>query len=67
MRRPTLTYAIAHAASWDAGNRHMRAAGRTKWNQDDADAAWAEFDRLIPWPEGTPEAEAAKRNARVVG
>ena len=33
----------------DAGNRHMRAGGRTAWDQSDADAAWEEFERL--WPE----------------
>lgn len=44
-----MTEELARAASWDAGNRSMRAAGRTIWSQEDADAAWAEFNRL--WPE----------------
>jgi len=47
-------YDLAHAASRDAGNRSMRAAGRSKWNQDDYNVACAEFDRLMPEPEVTP-------------
>ena len=41
------TQAIAHAAGWDAGNRAMRAAGRTAWNEDDWNAACAVCDRLM--------------------
>ena len=41
------TQAIAHAAGWDAGNRAMRAAGRTAWNEDDWDAACEVFNRLM--------------------
>jgi len=41
------TQAIAHAAGWDAGNRVMRAAGRTAWNEDDWDAACEVFNRLM--------------------
>lgn len=44
----TLTRELARAASCDAANRQMRAAGRTAWNEDDADLACAEFERL--WP-----------------
>lgn len=39
-----MTEALAHAAGTDAGNRSMRAAGRTAWNADDyhtAARAWA--------------------------
>lgn len=43
-----MTYKLAHAASWDAENRSMRAAGRTRWNQDDWNAAAREFERLVP-------------------
>lgn len=50
MARPTLTPAIAHAASTDAGNASMRAAGRTSWNQGDRDAAVAEYHRIMPEP-----------------
>ena len=39
---------IAWAAAWDAGNRSMRKAGREVWNEDDYNAACAEFERL--WP-----------------
>lgn len=50
MARPTLTPAIVHAASTDAGNASMRTAGRTSWSQDDYDAAVAEYHRLMPEP-----------------
>jgi hypothetical protein len=43
-----ITYEIAHAASVDAGNRSMRAAGRKIWNVDDYNASVAEFNRLMP-------------------
>jgi hypothetical protein len=42
-----MTYQIAHAAGWDAGNRSMRAAGRTKWNEDDWNAAAEVMYRLL--------------------
>lgn len=47
MNRILLTYAVAHASGMDAGNRSMRAAGRTKWNEDDYDAACVENNRLF--------------------
>jgi hypothetical protein len=43
----TNTYAEAMAASRDAGNKSMRAAGRTAWNDDDWSAAKAQFERLF--------------------
>jgi hypothetical protein len=42
-----LSYNIAHAAGQDAGNRSMKAAGRTKWSEDDFNAAAAEMNRLM--------------------
>lgn len=48
MPSPVITREIAHAASWDAGNRSMRSAGRTAWSEDDYNAAVAEYNRL--WP-----------------
>jgi hypothetical protein len=39
--------AIARAAGRDAGNRSMRAAGRSAWNEDDWSAACDMFDRLM--------------------
>lgn len=42
-----LTKAMVYAAGRDAGNRSMRAAGRTEWNEDDYNAAAAEFARLM--------------------
>ena len=38
---------IAYAAGRDAGNRSMRAAGRTEWNDDDWDAASEVTARLL--------------------
>jgi hypothetical protein len=35
------------ASAWDAGNMHMRKAGRAKWNIDDWNVAAATQDRLI--------------------
>lgn len=43
---PTLTKEIIYAAMLDAGNRSMRTAGRTAWNEKDRNAACDEFDRL---------------------
>ncbi len=42
----TKTYKLLMAAARDAGNRHMKAAGRTVWSQEDFDFAAAEFARL---------------------
>ncbi len=47
--KPTLTMEIARALAWDAGNRSMREAGRTAWNEQDYAAACDEFERL--WSE----------------
>jgi hypothetical protein len=41
-----LTKQLAYAAAHDAGNRHMRAAGRTVWAVNDYNVACATFDRL---------------------
>lgn len=55
-----MTYDMAHRAGLDAGDRSMRAAGRTVWNEEDLAAASAETNRLIdqiegPHPAKTPE------------
>jgi hypothetical protein len=42
------TYRIAYAAATDVGDRHMRLAGRTKWNRTDHQAASDAFHRLLP-------------------
>lgn len=42
-----ITYKLAHAASQDAANRQMRAAGRTRWNKSDYALACSEFNRLM--------------------
>lgn len=38
---------LIRASAWDAGNQSMRAAGRTVWAEDDADAAAECQERLI--------------------
>lgn len=43
----TLTKVMAYAAGQDAGNASMRKAGRIEWNEDDFNAAAAEFARLV--------------------
>jgi len=42
----TLTLDIARAAGADAGNRSMRAAGRSAWSEDDLNAAGERTMRL---------------------
>ncbi len=53
--KPKLTPEIIHAASWDAGNRSMRAGGRTVWSLDDSNAAALESERLYRIFDGEPE------------
>lgn len=48
MRKLELTVDMIRMASMDAGNRSMRKAGRSAWNDDDFDAATAEWERLRP-------------------
>jgi hypothetical protein len=48
MPRIVLTQEIAFAASLDAGNRSMRAAGRKTWSKADQSVASREHQRL--WP-----------------
>lgn len=45
-RRTVLTPALARSAGMDAGNRSMRAGGRSKWNWKDVQAAQRELQRL---------------------
>ncbi len=47
-----MSYAIAYAASQDEGNRSMRKAGRTRWNEEDRDAACRTYHRLMRCPQG---------------
>jgi hypothetical protein len=47
----TMTPELAAAAAMDAGNRAMRAAGRTVWNEEDCSVAGREFERLWPAPQ----------------
>lgn len=42
-----VTYKIAMAAGRDAGNKSMRAAGRTGWNEDDWNVAAEVTARLL--------------------
>ena len=46
-RRPVLTRGICYAAGQDAGNWSMKAAGRTKWNWDDFNAAAGLCNKLL--------------------
>jgi len=46
--KPVWTYDLEMAASRDAANRSMRAAGRTHWSVEDWNVACAVFDRLYP-------------------
>ena len=43
----TLDPCVAYAAGLDAGNRSMRAAGRTAWSEADHAAACRETRRLM--------------------
>lgn len=43
-----MTDQLARAAGTDAGNRHMKEAGRTKWDATDYAAAASEYKRLMP-------------------
>ena len=56
-----LTEENARAAAADAGNRSMRAAGRTTWNEEDYHTAASEYERL--WPAGPGEISAVANSA----
>lgn len=62
MKTPLAT--VAQRASTDAGNRSMRAAGRTRWSVDDYNAACQELVRLTP--DETPEKRCATRTSILV-
>ena len=47
MAKQTVTYKIAMAAGQDAGNKSMKAAGRTSWNDDDWNVAAETTARLM--------------------
>lgn len=55
MPHPTLTAATCYAAGRDAGNKAMRAAGRTAWNETDYEAACMETIRLLRVADLIPE------------
>ena len=38
---------LIRASAWDAGNEHMRAAGRSIWNRADYNAAGEAQERLL--------------------
>lgn len=44
--RAELCRELAWSAATDAGNRNARKHGRAVWNEEDFDAAGAEFERL---------------------
>lgn len=45
-----LTRSIVWASARDCGNRSIKSAGRTAWNEDDYNAANAEATRLFASP-----------------
>lgn len=45
--RPELDAQTLNAIGRDAGNKSMRAAGRTSWNEDDRDAAHDAVAKLV--------------------
>ena len=50
-KRIPITYKIAHAAGWDAGNQSMHKAGRKAWNREDYNVAAKTMNCLLK--EGT--------------
>ena len=48
MRYIRMTPWLANCVARDAGNRSMRFAGRTAWNEEDAEVARLEYDRVYP-------------------
>ncbi len=50
MAKIKMTESLARSAGMDVANRLMRAADRTSWNEEDYNAAVAEFNRLCPDP-----------------
>ena len=42
-----ITYGIAHAAGWDAGNLTMRKGGRSEWNSEDLNEASRVMNELL--------------------
>ena len=42
-----MTYKLAHAAGWDAANANMRKAGRSAWNEEDAQIACDTANKLM--------------------
>lgn len=49
-----LTYKLAMAAGQDAGNRNMRHAGRTVWNEDDWNVAAEIASELLATMRASP-------------
>lgn len=54
-----MTYAIAYSLGLDAANRQMHAAGRTSWNEHDAELAAATFSPNFPLCHQVPGIEAS--------
>jgi hypothetical protein len=49
MKAIQMTYELAMALSRDAGNRSMRKANRTKWNEQDWTSPLTLSTRLLGW------------------
>jgi hypothetical protein len=54
-----LTIALARAIAWDAGNRSMRKAGRSAWDEADWNVAAETARRLWPLIDGAEDVESA--------
>lgn len=60
-----LTPGVIGAATLDAGNASMRAAGRTAWSEEDYDAAALVSNRLWDALDGRPVVEHTRHGRRV--
>ena len=58
-----ITKAIAYAAGRDAGNRSMKAAGRTVWSEDDWNAAAQVTVQLMTIADAGTDAPPKARHA----
>jgi hypothetical protein len=59
-----ITYKIAHASGWDAGNRSMRKAGRSEWNEDDYNESIRVMNRLLEAHDGRVQTKVVHAQAK---
>ena len=58
----TMTYKIAHAAGWDAGNKLMRELSLTAWNETCFIQCVEVFNKL--WPDSAAISAPVTTNAK---